>query len=849
MSKSISISVLSLISPCTLMSDLLPHTHADRPRPFWTWIGVMLIFGLAVASEVALASGSPREMLLLESAGKAVERGDIRSGISHLDAAIRLNPRNLEVYVGRGILYFRIGNIERARADFEKSLTLGDPPMESIGFLGIILALGGEVERSFELLNKAIERGFQHPLALSARGAILSNKGRLQEAVVDLSSAISMAPDLAVAWNDRGIANLRLKRFDLALSDLNQAIKLNPQLLNAYQNRSNVHMALRDYAAANRDLDHVIQVDKSRTMAYSDRAYVLSARDDYKGALRDLESAIRLEPRNPDLRNQRSRVHLSLGNEAAAVIDSSVAIDLDSKNIKRYLDRAFLLESLNNLSKAREDYTRAISLDPNSVEAYSGRAFLALREGRPDLAVPDYRRALAVEPTNLSVRGMLGTALFELGLLDEAVSNLTVAIDGKVQGFASSLLVRARAWFEKRDFKRSIADYSAAAAVMQPPDAAVLAARAYVHYLDGNLSEAIADIELAFKIDDNSVTALATRGVMRMREGKYKESVDDFSKAASLKPRDAAIYEYRASSLRSMGRLEEAVADYRVALSLDPGNARVREELELTIERSRGVLSESNESQSREGGSAQNGRRIALVIGNSKYRHAGHLSNPSRDAVSIGGALRAVGFDSVETVFDLDRAAMMAALQRFGRESSAADLSLIYFAGHGIEVGGTNYLVPVDARVDNIQSISGQLVNLEFLLQSAQRAARVSLILLDACRDNPFTTEISVKSAASRTLALGGVPVDVGRGLARVEPQPGTLVVYATKHGGVALDGDSENSPFASSLERRIIQIPAIEIRRLFDYVREDVFEATARQQQPFSYGSLPAREDFFFRR
>jgi tetratricopeptide (TPR) repeat protein len=839
---------LNLRVPYWVCSDWSENIKSIASGLFLKGAKILIVLGLITTWALEAVSSPSREQFFLQAAGNAIDSGDIKGAISNLDAAIRENPSNPESYAGRGILNFRIGNIENARLDLEKSLSLSDSLVESKGFLGIILAIKDETPRGFDFLNQAIDRGFQNPMAFSARGAILSSRGNFQEAIADLDLAISLAPNLDFAWNDRGIVHFKQERPDLALRDFNQAIKLNPRLLNAYQNRSQVHLMLKDYAAGIRDLDYVIQLDKGRASAYSDRSYHRSELMDHKGAVADLDTAIRLEPRNADFRSQRGRAHLYLKNEALAISDLTAAIELDPTNFTRLVDRARIWESLDKLSSARGDYTKAIELSPSSLTAYEGRAFLSLKEGKPELAVLDYQKALQLDPNHLSVRGMLGTALFEAGSIDEAITNLTISINGNTSLAASSLMVRGRAWLEKRDFTKSIADYSTAAA-MQPKDPFPLTARAYAHYLSGSVSQALLDIELAIRFDEKHSRSYATRGMIWMREGEYEKSVNDFSQAIALDPSDSNAYAYRANSLRSLERFEPAIEDYRKALAVDPSNARVREALEFTIQQVRDQLSRSKDSFDDKKRVVGDGRRVALIIGNSKYRHTGQLENPGRDAVLIENTLRAVGFDSVETLFDIDRTTTLAALKQFGRESEKASFALIYFAGHGIEVGGINYLVPVDAKIDSPRSLSEQSVNLEYFLKSAETGARVSLIILDACRDNPFITEISVKSTASRTLALGSTPIELGRGLARVEPQPGTLVVFATKHGSVALDGDSGNSPFARALERRILQTPAIEVRRMFDYVREDVFEATGRRQQPFAYGSLPAREDFFFRR
>jgi hypothetical protein len=233
---------------------------------------------------------------------------------------------------------------------------------------------------------------------------------------------------------------------------------------------------------------------------------------------------------------------------------------------------------------------------------------------------------------------------------------------------------------------------------------------------------------------------------------------------------------------------------------------------------------------------ADPGRRVALVIGNSSYTAVPKLVNPPRDAETVAAALRRAGFQSVVTATDLTRERLIAALLAFGREADRADWGLVYYAGHGIEIGGVNYLIPIDAKLGNDRDVELEAVPLNQVLRSVERARKLRLVLLDACRDNPFVGQMR------RTLATRSV----GRGLASVEPEAGTLVVYAAKHGETALDGDGANSPFATAFVRNIAT-PGLEVRRLFDLVRDDVLDATQRQQQPYSYGSLPGREDYYF--
>ena len=229
-------------------------------------------------------------------------------------------------------------------------------------------------------------------------------------------------------------------------------------------------------------------------------------------------------------------------------------------------------------------------------------------------------------------------------------------------------------------------------------------------------------------------------------------------------------------------------------------------------------------------------RRVALVVGNSAYTGVPPLANPRRDAEAIASSLRRAGFQAVTLELNLGKEKLVSALRSFSRAAETADWAVVYFAGHGIEMGGINYLIPVDAKLESDRDVEFEAVPLNQVLNAVEGAKKLRLVMLDACRDNPFASQMR-RTVATRS---------IGRGLASIEPEAGTLVVYAAKHGETALDGAGANSPFAAAFVKNIVT-PGLEVRRLFDYVRDDVMEATNRRQQPFSYGSVPGRQDFFF--
>ncbi len=222
-------------------------------------------------------------------------------------------------------------------------------------------------------------------------------------------------------------------------------------------------------------------------------------------------------------------------------------------------------------------------------------------------------------------------------------------------------------------------------------------------------------------------------------------------------------------------------------------------------------------------------KRVALVIGMSKYQQVPRLTNPARDADVMTALFRKAGFDVVDSERDLGIADLRRVIREFSETSRDADISVVYYAGHGIEVDGTNYLVPADARLLSDFDVEDETVSLDRVLKALDPVKRLKLVILDACRDNPFAKTMK-RSVASRS---------IGRGLAKIEPtMSDTLIAFAAKAGAVASDGDGENSPFATALVKYIAE-PGLDLRLAFGRVRDDVLKTTGNRQEPFVYGSL----------
>ena len=224
-------------------------------------------------------------------------------------------------------------------------------------------------------------------------------------------------------------------------------------------------------------------------------------------------------------------------------------------------------------------------------------------------------------------------------------------------------------------------------------------------------------------------------------------------------------------------------------------------------------------------------KRVALIVGNSSYQTVPQLANPSRDANAVAKMFRDAGFDTVDIQIDVGNLEFKRAIRKFEATADQADIAVVYYAGHGIEIGGVNYLVPVDARLASDRDAEDEAIPLERLVSSADGAKRLRLIVLDACRDNPFVRVMRrERKVASRAVVAG---------LGKVEPtSTDTLIAYAAKAGSTADDGDGLHSPFTTAVLRNLT-VPGLDVRLAFGRVRDEVLRVTASRQEPFVYGAL----------
>lgn len=487
-------------------------------------------------------------------------------------------------------------------------------------------------------------------------------------------------------------------------------------------------------------------------------------------------------------------------------------------------------------------FTASHEIAPQNINVINARGIAYSYKGDDERALADYDLCLQLRPTFGSAYNNRGLIFMRRGELQRALDELNLAVKHIFNDQSRFLhhYNRARVEGLLKLYDASLADYAEAQKV-NPDGPQVPAYRCITYSSMGKFDEAVADCNTVLAKAPNQIYTLTSRANAYLGKGNLDAALDDYNKVLKTNPNYVRAYVGRGQLYEKRRNLAAARADYRAAAN---AVAARREDIDTTL--ARAIAKERLEALLGMAAPASAGkaspshpagpRKVALIIGNGAYKNVAPLDNPSRDAKLIASTFRDLGFATVTVAPDLGRDKFFASLHEFGQEAEKADWAVVYYAGHGMEIGGVNYLIPVDARLKADSDAETQAVALEQVIAAVAGARKLRLVMLDACRDNPF------EKTMQRTIALKLV----NRGFSNIEPEAGFMVVYAAKHGEIALDGDSLNSPFATVLAR-VIKEPKIEVRKLFDIVRDDVWKATNRTQQPFTYGSLPGREDFYF--
>jgi tetratricopeptide (TPR) repeat protein len=394
-----------------------------------------------------------------------------------------------------------------------------------------------------------------------------------------------------------------------------------------------------------------------------------------------------------------------------------------------------------------------------------------------------------------------------------------------------------------------------------PRDAVTYNNRGNAYSQKGDYDRAIADYNEAIRISPRYAKALSNRGSTYKRKFDYDSAIRDLNQAIEVNPRDASAFAMRGDAYEAKGDYANAIEDYQRMLSL-PATQQVQRDWQAFARKRLAALQNRPPEKvapppvavapqppapvptakppvAAPAAGISLGRRVALVIGNANYRTVLKLANPRNDAGALAVALRAAGFTEVVERYDLGAQQMRDALKTFEEKATGADWAVVYYAGHGIEVDGRNYLIPVDAALKSASDVEDETLPLDRVLARVAVAKTLQLVILDACRDNPFATRMAQAGSVKRSIGT--------RGLARVEPEhPNLFIAYSARHGEAALDGADTNSPYAKAIVKHLA-VPGLALNTFFIRVRAEVLAQTSGRQRPFEYGSL-TDENLFFR-
>lgn len=357
--------------------------------------------------------------------------------------------------------------------------------------------------------------------------------------------------------------------------------------------------------------------------------------------------------------------------------------------------------------------------------------------------------------------------------------------------------------------------------------------RCWALHVQGRFDAAISDCQRAISLRPNYHYAYVNLGAAFLGAKDYLKAIAAYNKALELKSTSTWSLNGRGQAYSSIGKYDLASADFRRVLELNPLDDEARTRLSKIEALVRAPIvakqtASATPNLEPSATSPSTRKQLALVIGNSAYQNFPRLENPGNDAEDTSRLLKERGFEVIKGV-NLSRLEMESVLAKFGQIARSVDTALVYYAGHGLQHLGVNYLVPIDATLTDETDLR-KFFKLQDVIGDLQGASKIRILIVDACRDNDAIQQLASSLPKSRSAAFA-------RGLAKTEAD-GTLVVFATQSNKVASDGGGRNSPFTAAFLARMRQ-PSVDLRVLMARVRADVVEATKGTQRPEVWDSL----------
>ncbi len=559
--------------------------------------------------------------------------------------------------------------------------------------------------------------------------------------------------------------------YDRAIVAFTLAIQNNPKVSGGYYDRGLAYYQKGDFDASVADLAQAIKNVPTFAGAYYQRGLAYNRQKLYDLAIADFDATLAKDPQRANALVSRGYAHAEKKEYKLAADDYSAASRMLPGLAGNYVAIALMYSKMGEIPHALETYQKAVSLFPNNASVFSGRGNFYMDREQYDLAIADYDKAIPLKPDDWRAYGNRGFSKLKKDNIDGAIADFNDAIRFNAKD-DNDYVNRGDAYAKRQDYKKAMTDYASAIEI-NPQNSEAYKSRGELHKTLGDTAHAIADAKSALAIDSSYQPALALLA-----------SLEEPSRPAAPAPVVATVSPPQVSASQIVG----------------------------TVIR---------------------GKRVALVIGEANYEHVSPLRNPANDATMIADALRKDGFILVNgnALLNLNKAQFEKAILDFGNLLKGADVALFYYAGHGIQVDGENYLVPVDANLTTIADAKVRMINSGAVLSQMESAGtKLRILFLDACRNNPFLV--------SDSRAAGG-------GLAEMRGAEGTVISFATAPGKTALDGETGHSPYAESLAYNLKR-PGVELLRVLNDTGIKVAQKTNNFQRSwFSTSSVDG--EFYF--
>ena len=500
---------------------------------------------------------------------------------------------------------------------------------------------------------------------------------------------------------------------------------------------------------------------------------------------------------------------------------------------------------------------------------YFWRAVGWNKKGDYAKVIADATEAIRLQPSQ-AVYNLRGSAYYDKGDYDIAIADFDDALK---LGPPSGIIFhnRGNAWRGKGDYTKAIADYDMSIKA-DPRSAFSFQNRGISKEALGDYDGALADINQAIRLDPTLPQPLINRTSIWRAKGDLDRAIADGSEAIRLAkekppvnimtpPNSVLIsgYSHRALAYEAKGDYARAREDYKATLAIvasDAGSkanqATAKVRLSLVTDAAAPIPrdapspttqptttpapQQTGAAPAPSSAPAARGTRMALIIGNGAYAHVKPLPNPPNDARAVARSLRDIGFTVSEGV-DLDRAAMQKMTRDFLRDAARAQVAVVYYAGHGVQVDGRNYLIPVDVELKPGTGMTEAMIDMDTIMAGLDDQVRTNILIFDACRNNPMAQRVASAGVNRGIEGASGLaaPTSLGAGATL---GAGTLIAFATAPGQVALDGEGANSPFSAALSRHL-GTPGLEVQQMLTRVRAEVVSTTKSKQVPWSNSSL----------